>query len=158
MIRSEPFSSEVKQIGATSFVKMAGVIDEHARLPEFTPAPIVVVHLAKVTAINSVGSRAWLGWLQRLRPPIKVQLEECPVVFVKSFNMVRGFLTPTCEVTSFYVPYYSEDTGERKDVLAIKGRHFDVGAQIRIPPPVDSRGAPMELDVVESSYLAFLER
>lgn len=145
-------------MGETSFVRMSGVIDEHARLPEFKPGAIVVVHLAKVSAINSVGSRTWLGWVQRLRPPIKIQLEECPVVFVKSFNMVRGFLSPNSEVTSFYVPYYSETTGERKDVLAVKGRHFAKGRQLKLSPPVDGQGHAMELDVVEPAYLAFLDR
>ena len=158
MIRNEPFSSEVRQIGGTSFVRLAGVIDEHARMPEFTPAPVVVVHLGKVSAINSIGSRAWLGWVQRLRPPTKVQLEECPVVFVKSFNVVQGFLTPNCDVTSFYLPYYSDETGERRDLLAVKGRDFAPGRPPRLTPPADSRGRTMELDVIEQSYLAFLER
>jgi hypothetical protein len=156
VIRSQSFSAAVERRTDTTFVKLTGVIDEYAQMPEVQGGGVVVVHLGGVTSINSIGSRAWLGWLQRLGGEARVQLEECPVVFVKSFNFVRGFLATNTKVGSFYVPFYSEATGERRDVLAVRGTHFGVGPKVKIDPPLDSKGGAMELDVVEDSYFGFL--
>ena len=157
MIRNQSFTATVERRDQTTFVKLAGPIDEHAQLPPLPPGlPIVVVHLAGVTSINSIGSRAWLGWVQRLGSTTRLQLEECPVVFVKSFNMVRGFLAENARVGSFFVPYFSDQTGERRDLLAVRGRDFDVGQKVTLTAPRDSAGNAMEMDVVEDAYFAFL--
>lgn len=139
-------------------IVLTGYVNEFAKLPEIlNPAATMRIGLKGVTGLNSVGTRNWCDWLRTIKPPTVIILEECPMIFVKAFNQVQGALTPTTQVASFYVPYYSDDTGERKDVLFVSGQHFMTGG-VKPPEVKDSAGKPMEMDVIAESYFAFLKR
>lgn len=142
--------------GDTTFVDLSGAIDEKAQFGDVKLSFKVTINADKVSFINSVGTRAWCLWIQRFREPAEVTLVRCPAILVKSFNSVKGFLTPQCQIQSFYVPFYSDETGERKDVLLVRGTHFN-GPKVQLPPVVDSAGKPMEMDVVAERYFTFLK-
>ncbi|MBX3020905.1 MAG: hypothetical protein KF799_04450 [Bdellovibrionales bacterium] len=157
MIRREPFEFEVLEDGETIEYSLSGSLDEHAKLPDSRPAGKVVIRLGGVTSLNSQGTRLWIGWIQRFRSPIEVVLEDCPVLFVKNFKLVKGFLPEHFVVNSFVLPFYSERTRERRDVLMERGIHYGMNLKMKIPEQQDSAGNVMEVDVIESTYLGFLK-
>src|ERR1700679_1102075 len=112
---------------------LKGAIDEDAN---FSQGPVtgsaVIVDLGAVTAINSVGIREWIKWTKTLPAGCKLTVRNCPKIIVDQINMVLGFLPAGSRVESFFVPYYSEATGNEKMVLFINGREFKDG---KLNPP-----------------------
>lgn len=153
---AQAFKGESKKAGDTLVVKLSGDLAEGAVLPEIESEPKININVGKITKLNSYGTRLWCIWVNRFKEPTQMYLEECPVIFVKSFSMVKGFLPANMEVLSFYVPFYSDATGERQDFLALKGKHFFDGGKLDIPEVKDSKGNPMEMDIIPATYLAFL--
>lgn len=152
----QPFKSSSQVAGETLMVQLIGDLAEGAVLPEISSEPKMNINVGKITKLNSYGTRLWCIWVNKFKEPVHIYLEECPVIFVKSFSMVKGFLPENMEVLSFYIPFYSDATGERQDFLALKGKHFFEGGKLDIPQLKDSKGNSMEMDIIPSSYLAFL--
>ena len=144
-------------VGDSVVIQMAGQIDESAVFPEVKSEGVIKINLKDVTLINSVGTRAWCLWIQRFRAPAEVILIECPVIIVKNFTLVKGFLNERCRIYSFVVPYYSEQTGEGKEVTLTWGKDFDSKGLLKLPEVVDKNGNPMVPDVITESYFGFLQ-
>ncbi len=151
-----PFKMKSWMEGNTSFVEITGAIDERAQFTEVKLAEKMVINLEGVNFINSIGTRAWCLWLQRFRAPLKITMVRCPVIMVKSFSSVKSFLTDRCTIESFYIPFYSDNTGERKDFLAVRGTHFG-DADMQLPEIKDSKGEIMDMDVVPELYFSFIK-
>lgn len=152
-------SLKISTVGAgdSVIIQMSGQIDESAVFPELKSEGVIKINLKNVTLINSVGTRAWCLWIQRFRAPAEIILIDCPVIFVKNFTLVKGFLNDRCRIYSFVVPYYSEKTGEGKDVLLTWGKDFDAKGLMKLPEVFDKNGNPMEIDVVPESYFGFIQ-
>lgn len=151
----QKFEVKVKQELKDTRVEISGALNEHAELPDLRMNLPIHINLKNLTMLNSLGTKTWVTWARRFRPPIAIHLEQCPPVFVKSFSMVKGFLTEVMHVDSFFVPFYSQATGERQDFLVVRGQHFDKGA-IKVPELKDSKGNVMEADV-SGNYFSFLK-
>lgn len=139
-------------------VSIDGNIDEESVFEELPLAGVakIYIDLGKVSAINSVGIREWIKWSKGLGGVNAIEIHNCPKVVVDQVNMVAGFLPPNAKVISFFVPYYSDESGEEVMVLFKRGEHFDdTGAR---PPEglKDSAGNEMEIDVIEAKYFKFL--
>lgn len=78
------------------------------------------------------------------------------MVFVRAFNLVAGTLLPNMKVISFYVPYYSEQNDDRKDVLYSEGKEFNWGKVQSHPQVMSSAGHAMEIDFF-GNYFEFLK-
>lgn len=152
----QEFTVSAKKDGNTIFYTMEGYLAEAAKLPILESAPILKINLGKVTGLNSFGVRWWCQWVRPIPATTKIFLAECPMVFVKSFNTVGGFLTTNMEVTSFYVPFYSPVDEIRKDVLYQKGEHFN-GVNLKHPTILGANSTPLEIDAT-TNYFKFLER
>ncbi len=142
--------------GGETVVTISGPIDETSN---FDPAPRtgrIRINLAGVTRINSIGTRAWCLWMKDLRAPVELTLVDCPVVMVKNFTTINGFLSPHAKVLSFKVPFYSKKTSERRDVTVLAADVQRSGPK-NLPAPNDSQGGPMELDSAES-YFNFIKK
>jgi hypothetical protein len=61
-------------------------------------------------------------------------------------------------VASFYVPYYSEETDERKDVLFMLGKEYTLDGNLKMPSIKDSKGNEMEIDVNQKTYFSFIKK
>lgn len=142
--------------GENVIVELVGQIDESASFPELKSEGLIKINLRGISRLNSVGTRAWCLWIQRFRAPAEIVLIECPVIMVKNFTLVKGFLNDRCRIYSFIVPYYSERTGERRDILLTWGKDFDSKGLLRLPEVTDKAGNPMEADVIPESYFAFI--
>ncbi len=148
-----------KTEGSQVVLELKGNIDEDAAFtpPDTGSAAAVVLDLDGVTAINSVGIREWIKWIKALPGNAQLSLRRCPKIVVDQINMVAGFLPANARVESFYVPYYSDATGNEKMVLFEHGKQFKDG-EVHAPPEVkDESGEPMEMDVIEAKYFKFLK-
>lgn len=145
--------------GSKVKVAVVGSVDEDVDFSGYSldGAGEVEIDLEGVKSINSCGIREWIRWLSTSKGA-KISYINCPKIIVDQINMVDGFLPANAKVLSFYVPYYSETSGEEKNVLYRYGTDYSEG-RFEIPPPAqDSQGNEMEMDVVEAKYFKFLKR
>lgn len=152
------FECKIDKNGTSYAVILSGVIDEDA---DFAPhslagASDVLVNCDEIKSINSCGIREWINWISAAKG--SVVYEKCPKIIVDQVNMVQGFLPSSGKVSSFYVPYYSEDSDEEKIVLFREGQEFNTEGELQAPTVTDSKGAEMEIDVIEAKYFKFLKK
>lgn len=153
------FSVSQQPVDTRLFIKISGSIDEDSNFQPVEAASFkgLVLDLEGVTAINSVGIREWIKWTKTLPPAVPVTLCKCPKIIVDQINMVSGFLPAGAQVESFFVPYYSDASGNEKMVLFTRGKEFKDG-QLNPPEQVtDESGEAMELDVIETKYFKFIK-
>jgi hypothetical protein len=150
---------KLRNEGSIYFLDIHGIMDEdlsYSDLNISNPSELVI-SFEKVLSINSCGIREWIRWLM-LQPNLKITYRLCPKVVVDQINMVDGFLPKNGAVESFFVPYYSEETGNEMQVLFSFGKEFDHNG-LRPPEVVkDPAGNAMEMDVIESKYFRFLAK
>lgn len=147
---------KVEELTSVTFL-FEGSIDESFSSFSVKPHPnkMVKVDFEKVKSINSVGIRNWIQWISDV-PGVKFTFQKCPVCIIEQINNVKGFATPTTIIESFFVPYYSEDTGEEKHELYLLGKDFQMGSAPNIKVLKDSTGKKMELDVYPQKYFKFI--
>ncbi len=148
---------KVKNDGSKFFIELHGVLDEDVNFTEVNllDPQDIVVNFENVQSINSCGIREWIRWLMRYGAS-NITYEKCPKIIVDQINMVDGFLPNNGTVNSFFVPYYSEESGVEKQILFSFGKEFD---HSNINPPTEVKGddgSPMEMDVIENKYFKFL--
>ena len=143
--------------GMTEFL-FSGSIDEtliiHFDLFSDTK-DVVTLHLDEVIAINSTGIREWINLMTRLKSA-NIRLTKCPKVLVDQINMVKGFLPANAGVDSFYVPYFSEQSGTERKILFERNIQFtdkEVNFESTI---VDEDGAVFEIDIIPDKYFKFI--
>ena len=145
---------------AVTFV-FEGSIDEDAVFSglEAAGAQSVSLDLDNVKSINSCGILEWIKWVKTIPGESKITYKKCPKVIVDQINMVAGFLPDNAKVESFYVPYFSEDSGNEKMVLFEEGKDFN-GGEVTAPDEFtdEETGDEMEMDVIESKYFKFLNK
>lgn len=140
-------------------VQIEGTIDEDADFSQFNlsnQGPIEL-DLSKVKGINSCGIREWIKWVGTAGAT-PITYSNCPKVIVDQVNMVDGFLPTSGKVSSFFVPYYNDESGSEKNVLFRYGAEFSDSG---LTPPAevkDEDGNPMEMDVIEAKYFKFLSK
>lgn len=141
-------------------ILVSGNIDEDSNFTGhgFSGNSEVTLDLENVVSINSCGIREWINWLREAEST-KINFRKCPKVIVDQINMVSGFLPETAKVESFYVPYYSEDSGDEKLVLFHSGKEF-TETEVDAPEKIkdEKSGEEFEIDVVESKYFRFLNK
>ena len=137
--------------------EISGYIDEKAIFPLITLKPKININLKNVTGLNSVGTRSWCQWVKQMTLPSMVFLDDCPMLFVKSFNQIVGALSANMTVNSFIVPYCSVNSDERKNKVYTRGQEIDNSGIKFFPEVKDSKGEVMELDVL-NQYFNFLKK
>lgn len=155
-------SFEVKQtemFGKPCF-QFCGQIDEEAVFPQVPDmGGDVVIDLQQVTAINSVGIRAWIMWFGNYTGTL-FTFVNCPKALVMQMNMVEGFLPDKHEVMSLQVPFFCEDCDEEKDVMMNVGKEIIVeGGQVKLnydKSSICGADCDPELDVSEVKFFRFL--
>ncbi len=140
-------------------ISLSGIIDEDVDFSNYSLSGVsqVELHLKDVKSINSCGIREWIKWISSAGEATVIY-DECPKIIVDQINMVEGFLPAKGKVTSFYVPYYNDDSGEEKMVLFKQGQEFN---EQGVTPPSsvkDSAGNEMEMDIMESKYFKFIKK
>lgn len=141
---------------------LSGWIDERVELP-ILKEPVagdLVVDLAGIELVNSVGVRSWIIWQKKLRIERSVVLVNCSPVVVKQINILDGFVNDRTKIESILVPYFCEDCGfeEHKPLNIAKMKNPpDLEAAIQLTK-CPKCGMNMELDMIKSTYFTFLEK
>lgn len=147
-------SSEVKDILK---LELSGYIDENSTFPDIQNCKkrAIEIDLGGIKSLNSLGIRGWIKWING-NPGVSFVFENCPKVVVDHCNMISNFLPKKSSVKSFYIPYYSQESGEERNVLLRYGVDYD-DKEVRTPKDiVDSLNNPMDIEFVESKYYKFL--
>ncbi len=153
------YEIKIEKSGSEYKIKLAGVIDEDVDFNPYalTGATHVEMQLKDVKGINSCGIREWIKWLSTAGKA-GIVYHECPKIIVDQINMVQGFLPAGGKVMSFFVPYYSDESGEEKNILFTYGKEY---TDTSVAPPTgikDGSGNEMEVDVVEAKYFKFIQK
>lgn len=153
------FEIKLDRSGPVVKVTMIGIIDEDVDFSKYKleGAEQVVIEMEHIKSINSCGIREWIRWINEV-PNATVEYHLCPKIIIDQINMVQGFLPNHGVVKSFYVPFYSDDSGVEKNVLFKQGTEFDHSGLKSVPSIKDDSGQEMEMDVVESKYFKFLKK
>lgn len=144
--------------GEKLMLDLTGQIDENADFAnvDLNKSKEVLIDMKNVNAINSCGVREWIKWISTAQKTQRIGFRACPRIIIDQINKIDGFLPLNGAVDSFFVPYFSPETGEERNVLFSKGKEFQNG---EVTPPgniVSREGRPMEMDIIESKYFKFL--
>lgn len=90
----------------------------------------LIVDLARVTYINSIGVKQWVVWTGKLPKDCKVKLLNCPFVIVSQAATVVGFMTPNMTFESIRMPYSCDSCNHEDTVLATRGNDFFYSSRI----------------------------
>ncbi len=151
------FSAKSYETGDQLKLELTGYLDENTVFPEIinSPKAMIVIDLGGIKYINSLGVRAWIKWISGNQKATFV-FENCPTVIITACNMFSIFFPKNSTVKSFFVPFYSESSGEERSVLLKYGVDFDEKG-VRTPKNIlDSQSAPMKPEFIESHYYKFL--
>jgi len=133
-------------------LSISGYVNEHAKFPPIESTTPIRIDLKGVTGLNSVGTRSWLIWVKTSLPDVRISIVNAPTLFVKMFGEVQGTLISKITVDSFFVPFYCEETGERRDILFERGQQFDTQGRLTLPEVKDSFGHRLDLDVLPNFF------
>jgi hypothetical protein len=150
------FKAEVRFEKSRTLIVMSGWIDERSEWPELSE-PVggnLVLDLAGVSLLNSLGVRNWIQWLASLEVERDVVLIHCSPAVVKQINILEGFLNDRTKIETIYVPYFCEDCGFEENKLADIPKGGPVVQEYDCP----KCGKRMELDMIESQFLAFMKK
>lgn len=132
-------------------VVLSGSISESSEL-EVAGVPAnryVVVDVAGVTSINSMGIRTWTNFVGALSAISKrVALRGLSPTMVTQAGMVKNFLGAAV-VESFFAPYCCEECGHER--LELFSSHAEVPDSL----PCPECGEQMLFDDLRETYLAF---
>jgi hypothetical protein len=153
------FSSSVGTSQNGSKVVLSGYLNELATLPPLKKDQNLTIDLDAIVGLNSIGTRKWCQWINDCSNLFeKISLENCPVIFVKTFNQIADSLTEKCAVNSVKIPFYSEAIDERKMVVLFLGKDYSFDGLFRVPDIKDSTGNAMEIDIITDNFFNFLKK
>lgn len=142
--------------GEATWLRLRGAITERADfgalLGELGPGP-VVVDLAGVTRVNSIGVRHWVDFVGRLCEGRRVELEECSPAFVEQLMLIER-MQGDAEVRSIRLPFLCDDCDHGHELtLPLTGQ-----TEIPLTAPCPRCRVPSELDDLPERYTSLLTR
>ncbi len=153
------FSSSVGSSQNGTKVVLSGYLNELATLPPMKKEQTLHIDLDAVIGLNSIGTRKWCQWINECSNlSEKIILENCPVIFVKTFNQITDSLTDKCSVNSVKIPFYSDAIDERKMVVLFLGKDYSFDGLFQIPQIKDSTGNLMEIDIITENFFNFMKK
>ena len=118
--KREPLGIALERTEARDLFRISGVLDEEATddLERISQAAgkTVVFNFAKLSLINSAGTRSWVMFIRPFVKDRTVTFEECTPDVVGQINMVPAFATGAT-VASVFAPYRCEAC--RRDILIL---------------------------------------
>jgi len=121
------------------------------------PTKKLVLDVAGINLIDSVGTRGWVKWIMGLPSELEITLENCPGAFIEQVNMIQGFLPKQATIESFFVPYYCETCKIVSTKLMSVG---EIGKQKKVSEyvPCETCGDVTEIDVTPETYFKFVSK
>lgn len=153
------FSSSIGTSQNGSKVVLSGYLNELATMPTMKKESNLTIDLDAIVGLNSIGTRKWCQWISECTNLYeKISIENCPVIFVKTFNQITDSLTEKCSVNSVKIPFYSDAIDERKIVVLYLGKDYSFDGLFQIPQVKDSTGNLMEIDIITENFFNFMKK
>ena len=141
-------------------VRLAGDIDDQARLSDLVgpTGARVVIDLAGIRFINSIGVREWILFLGAMTERgTRVLLRNCSEPMVHQMSMVveaKG----AAEIESFCAPFLCDDCGgEQSLVIDVTAHRAELDAKQMPNRACPDCGGTLRFDDFPKRYLLFLE-
>jgi anti-anti-sigma regulatory factor len=154
------FVATVTENGKDRRIRFSGALDERSELPELEgdTQGRLFINLSELSLINSLGCRQWVKWLKSVKAKGGIVLEECSTPVVNQMNILVGFLPPSVQVQSCYVPYFCDSCAKEEQVIV---RLDDADPKKSVEALPETRecphcGSEMELDISKPRYFYFL--
>jgi hypothetical protein len=153
------FSTSIGTSPNGSTIVLSGYLNELATLPSMKKEQKLTIDLDAIIGLNSIGTRKWCLWIAECSNLYeKIALENCPVIFVKTFNQITDSLTDKCLVNSVKIPFYSDAIDERKMVVLYLGKDYSFDGLFQVPQIKDSTGNLMEIDIITENFFNFMKK
>src|SRR5262245_11585730 len=126
--------AEINRRDGATYVTLAGDITEAADLSPLTKqGSPVVVDLAGIRRINSLGVRTWVLFVRQAETSgIDLYFERCAPVIVGQMSMIRHFMGAKSQVRTLFAPYLCESCGtEHLELIQVSP-----GQKLAVPPTV----------------------
>ena len=154
------FTASIEQQGSDLLVSLNGPIDENSEFPEVpSGAGKIVFDLEGVKYINSIGIKMWIQWMTPMAAQSGIEFKNCPKAIVLQMNMVKNFLPPGAQVSSFYLPLFCEEC-DLEDSTLVQVSDIQIsGEDVTLPdlPKCEKSECEMEIDVIPKKYFRFLK-
>jgi len=151
---------EWSQFGMEYRIAVVGQIDERAELVGFADrfTDNVVIDLANVSFVNSLGLREWIRMLYTLAERgVDVTLSRCSESMVHQMCMVVAAKGDS-KIESFFAPYECDACGHVASVCLDVKEHLAAFRRLEVPDePCPECSAGMEFNEIPERYLLFLE-
>ena len=146
---------KVEKSGADVTISFDGILNEDSTLPDMEKCihGRLILHLEKLTMINSIGCRTWLDWIKRIQAPEGVVLQNCSPAFIAQVSVLKGFVPQDSKLESFFLPYHCDSCDHDTNILIRVGHDNSVADDL----PCPKCGSKMECDVVSQTYQRFLK-
>jgi predicted RNA-binding Zn-ribbon protein involved in translation (DUF1610 family) len=139
---------------------LAGRIDDVAQLGALAtllPAGDVVIDLAGVTFVNSIGMREWVRLIRVLRDRGTVTLAAVSDVLIVQLNMIAEF-RDSVQIASFHAGYVCPACGrEATPLIDAVGHAAALRAMVAPRLPCPECGAAMDLADFPERYLGIFQ-
>jgi anti-anti-sigma regulatory factor len=142
-------------------IALGGSIDETSildQLLQHATGGQLVLDLAAVTFINSLGVRDWIRMqAQAQKQGIAIELRRVCEQLVQQLNMILATRAAST-VTSFYAPYACDACGREESLVVDAVAHADLLAHGQAPPQACPEcGAQMAFNDFPERYFSFLQ-
>lgn len=150
----------IEKSGDWERLTYVGPIDEDTNL-HLKPVlehlgPRVIINLSRVSAINSLGIRAWIYLLRDLEKGRTIVFEECAPVFVSQINMIPD-MRNSARIQSVYGSYICEKCETQELHLFVEGQNLPLTANDEVAPPrCKTCHADMVMEEEEEEFFAWI--
>jgi DNA-directed RNA polymerase subunit RPC12/RpoP len=148
--------SQLERRPASTWVALSGTINEATDLgPLASVAGPLVIDLAELHRINSVGVRIWMDFVRgREKAGVELVFERCSPIMVGQMSMITHFMGTRSRVKSVHVPYLcSACNHEQLQVLEVSP-----GIQVTAAIACPRCSSRMNLDELPETYDEALRR
>ena len=139
-----------------TFIDVDGAVDERAVLPQLSAIQgQIIINLAQLTFINSLGIRIWIKWIKSLKADKGIALVNCSPPFVRQMSILQNFIPEGVTVKDILVPYYcAQCSHEDQKLVNVERALQTVPNEI----PCAKCNGKMELGILKNSYFKFWEK
>lgn len=154
-----PISVSIDSQNDIIVVTMAGTIDENSDQGFKSLLSVrngkVNLDLNGITAINSIGVRTWVNFMQNFRQTHEITLQNCPPDIIMQINMIPSFLG-IGTVESFLAPFFCANckTTFHKSFL-VSDTYNKLLEELNVQA-CQTCGSECECEEIPSDYLRFM--
>lgn len=113
--------------GDTIEIKIEGSLGESSPLYTLPlqGAKNIVLDLAQMTYMNSIGVKQWIIWSDKIPRDCQVKLINCPMMMASQASAVVGFMKPNMKIESVNLPYACDECGNEDSHKIVRGKEYE---------------------------------